>query len=450
MLTLCSCFLRSAERLLPITTALAVWMWASFALALDVSGIRFGVHPDSERAVIELSESADFQAFVMNNPDRIVVDLKSFNWKAKSALPPAGGSVTSVRFGEIGAGKGRLVLETSRPVMIKSAFIIPKGSGQPDRLVIDYTSMGASAVNPSPSQKSFASIFSSKPAKKPVIEEQPPPAVPVPSVTATAIDPVPLPPKKTWEDTNNNLPVPTPSSTSSGLFSRSAPKPLIIIDPGHGGQDPGALGANGMYEKTIVLAVGLELKKQLEQSGKYRVKMTRDSDVFIPLRGRVNYARQNKGDLFISLHADSIQNSRVTGASVYTISEKASDSETEKLAERENKSDLIAGIDLSHQEDDVAGILIDLTARDTMNQSRYLAKTVLRNFDQHGIKTLDGSERSAGFAVLKAMDIPSILVEMGYLTNRDEVERLSSSIYRQKIATALKYSIDGYFQKKGR
>ena len=135
------------------------------------------------------------------------------------------------------------------------------------------------------------------------------------------------------------------------------------------------------------------------------------------------------------------------GASVYTLSDKASDKETEKLAERENKSDLIAGIDLSKQEDDVADILIDLAARDTMNQSRYLAKTVITTLDHKDVKILDKKYRSAGFAVLKAMDIPSILVEMGYLTNRQEVERLSNGAYRQKIAAALKSSVDSYFQK---
>lgn len=225
---------------------------------------------------------------------------------------------------------------------------------------------------------------------------------------------------------------------------------MIILDPGHGGQDPGAHGANGMYEKTIVLAVAHELRKQLEDSGKYRVKMTRETDVFIPLRGRVNFARKHKGDLFISLHADSIRDSSVTGASVYTLSNTASDRETAKLADRENKSDVIAGVDLSSQEDDIADILIDLAARDTMNQSNFLANTVVGSFRNNQIKTLDTAHRSAGFAVLKAMDIPSVLVEMGYLTNRNEVERLSSPMHRKKIAAALKSSIDAFFQKTSR
>lgn len=383
----------------------------SASWALDVNSVRFGLHADKERAVIELSGATKFRAFVMQAPDRIIVDLADFKWKAGTIPRPEGTAIKDVRFGSLGGGQGRLVFETKGPVIIKSAFPIEKGNGQPDRLVIDFAPSTADVMKGVSSQ-----------------------------VMGTMT-------RGTGNSATIQLP---PRKKGQGREQSSSPKPkerkLVIIDPGHGGQDPGALGANGMFEKSIVLAVGLELKRQLENAG-YRVEMTRSTDVFIALHDRVKYARRKGGDLFVSLHADSISRSDVTGASVYTLSDKASDKETEKLAERENKSDLIAGIDLSRQEDDVADILIDLAARDTMNQSRYLAKTVLTNFDRGGVNTLDGKYRSAGFAVLKAMDIPSILVEMGYLTNRREVERLSTSAYRQKIAAALKSSVDAYFQK---
>lgn len=332
--------------------------------------------------------------------------MAEFNWKVSNVQKPSGTLIKDVRFGALGGGQGRLVFETNSPVMIKSAFQIEKGQGQPDRVVIDFSATSAGTMKESSTQ--ILGTMNTNPQK-------------------TAMS---LPKEK----------------KDSDAPSKRKEKKLVIIDPGHGGQDPGARGANGMYEKSIVLAVGLELKRQLENAG-YRVEMTRSTDVFIPLHGRVKFARKKGGDLFVSLHADSISRSDVTGASVYTLSDKASDKETEKLAERENKSDLIAGIDLSHQEGDVADILIDLAARDTMNQSRYLAKTVIRTFDKTGVNILDEKYRSAGFAVLKAMDIPSILVEMGYLTNRQEVERLSTSSYRAKIATALKQSVDAYFQK---
>jgi N-acetylmuramoyl-L-alanine amidase len=348
----------------------------------------------------------------MQSPDRIVVDIADFKWRAGKIPFMAGSAIKDVRYGSLGGGQGRLVFETNKPVMIKAAFPIEKGQGQPDRLVIDFAPTSA-AVMKEVSTQMMGTLGTSNGRGENSIQ---------------------LPPRK---------------KTGTASVSKSKERKLIIIDPGHGGQDPGARGANGTYEKTIVLAVGLELKRQLENAG-YRVEMTRSSDVFIPLRGRVNYARKKGGDLFVSLHADSISRSDVTGASVYTLSDTASDKETEKLAERENKSDLIAGIDLSHQEDDVAGILIDLAARDTMNQSRFLAKTVITNFDQNGVRILDNRFRSAGFAVLKAMDIPSILVEMGYLTNRGEVDRLCTPAYQRKVAESLKLSIDKYFQKNGR
>jgi len=375
--------------------------------ALDITSVRFGVHDNKERVVIELSKASQFRAFVLQSPNRIIVDMADFNWKVGNMDRPQGTMVKDVRFGALGAGKGRLVIETSVPVMIKTAFPIAKASGLPDRIVIDFAK------------------------------------------TTDAVM------KETTTQTLGNMSGNIKSDTELEFKNKSElqkksgqnnSRKLIIIDPGHGGQDPGAIGVNGAHEKNITLAVGLELKKQLERAG-YRVEMTRSTDVFIPLGQRVKFARKKGGDLFMSLHADSIGRSNVTGASVYTLSDKASDKETEKLAERENKSDIIAGIDLSHQEEDVADILLDLAARDTMNQSRYLAKTVITTLDDNNVKVLDRKFRSAGFAVLKAMDIPSILVEMGYLTNKAEAAKLSNASYRQQVASALKASIDKYFQK---
>ncbi len=409
-------FYRSFGLLIACLTLLV----SSPAAALDVVSIRFGAHPDKQRAVIELSKTSDFRAFVLTNPTRLVVDLPDIRWKAGNVPIPAGLSVKDVRYGSLGGGISRLVLETTTPVLIQSAFMLPRKDGQLDRLVIDFrnTTPEIMASLENQIQGSLqGGQNTAKPSNKPSNK----------SVKS----------KKPSQDL-------TPMS---GFSSPPREKPLVIIDPGHGGQDPGAIGATGIYEKTIVLAVGKELARQLENSGKYRVKMTRDSDIFIPLRQRVMIARKHKAALFLSLHADSIRNSSITGASVYTLSDKASDAETEKLAERENKSDLIAGVDLTHQEEDVANILIDLAARDTMNQSRFLAKTVIDQLDDTGVKVVDHNLRSAGFAVLKAMDIPSILVEMGYLTNRTEVEKLSSPAHRQKIVKALKASIDRYFEK---
>jgi N-acetylmuramoyl-L-alanine amidase len=379
------------------------------ALALTISGVRFGSHPDSQRAVIELSEAADFRVFIMNSPNRVIIDMPTFGWNVKSMQRPSSMTIRNVRFGELGGGLSRIVIETEHPVVIQAAFMLPRQGNQPHRLVVDFKRTTDVLMAASLSQ-----------IHGPLQGSSAPPASPPQ-------------PEKTL--------VPPKSETASSF------KPLIIIDPGHGGQDPGARGANGAYEKNIVLAVAHELKKQLEDSGQYRVRMTRDKDVFIALRDRVKFARKNGGDLFISLHADSIRDETVTGASVYTLSETASDEETAKLADRENKSDMIAGIDLSRQEKDVADILLDLATRDTMNQSKFLANTIVGTLKSRKISMLERPHRSAGFAVLKAPDIPSILVEMGYLTNKKEVARLSSPEHRRKIAAALKSSVDGYFLK---
>lgn len=397
-------------------------MFASPSWALDVNAVRVGGHAEKERLVVELSGKTQFRAFVLQSPDRIIIDLDDFNWKVGKMSRPPVTLVKDVRFGSLGGGKGRVVIETSTPVIIKSAFAIDKAAGQPDRIVVDFAKTSAAVMKEATTQQMGDM-----------------PATTQPKATSKATSKIDL---KKEPAVISQKPV-EPEAT----FNPAKAKKLIIIDPGHGGQDPGALGVNGAYEKSIVLAVGLELKRQLEKAG-YRVEMTRATDVFIPLGERVKFARRKGGDLFVSLHADSISRSNVMGASVYTLSDTASDKETAKLAERENKSDAIAGIDLSHQETDVADILIDLAARDTMNQSRYLAKTVITTLDSNNVKVLDTKYRSAGFAVLKAMDIPSILVEMGYLTNKAEVERLSNSAYRTQIASALKASIDKFFQNK--
>ncbi|HEY1095930.1 MAG TPA: N-acetylmuramoyl-L-alanine amidase, partial [Alphaproteobacteria bacterium] len=225
-------------------------------------------------------------------------------------------------------------------------------------------------------------------------------------------------------------------------------KKLIVIDAGHGGVDPGAIATNGIYEKNITLSVARALRDRLEASGRYRVKMTRDSDIFIKLQDRVKIARQAKGDLFISLHADTIGRPAVMGSSVYTLSNQASDAEAARLAERENQVDaLVGGVDLGTQDKEVADILLDLVVRDNMNQSKILADTVVTNLRRGGVQTLAGSHRFAGFAVLKAPDIPSILIEMGYLSNRTEAQLLNTPAHRERIARAVMSSVDNYFNE---
>jgi N-acetylmuramoyl-L-alanine amidase len=218
----------------------------------------------------------------------------------------------------------------------------------------------------------------------------------------------------------------------------------VVLDPGHGGIDPGAIGLSGVYEKDLALDAARLVARQLEASKRYRVVLTRTSDEFVALQDRVARARAADGDLFLSIHADALPDPGMRGASVFTLSEKASDKEAAALAARENKVDLIAGIDLSRHAPEVSSILIDLARRQTNNQSIRLARRLVNDLGQD-VRMLNNSHRSAGFAVLKAPDIPSALVEMGCLSNRQEEHALRMPSYRQKVAIGIARSINDYF-----
>jgi len=224
----------------------------------------------------------------------------------------------------------------------------------------------------------------------------------------------------------------------------AARRRTVVLDPGHGGIDPGAIGLSGVYEKDLALDAARLVAQQLEATKRCRVVLTRTSDEFVPLQDRVARARAADGDLFLSIHADALPDPGMRGASVFTLSEKASDAQAAALAARENKVDLIAGIDLSRHAPEVSSILIDLARRQTNNQSIRLARRLVNDLG-HDVAMLNNSHRSAGFAVLKAPDIPSALVEMGCLSNREEEHALRTPSYRQKVATGIARSINDYF-----
>lgn len=223
-----------------------------------------------------------------------------------------------------------------------------------------------------------------------------------------------------------------------------AGKRIVAIDPGHGGVDPGTIGIGKTYEKHVTLALGRDVKRALEATGRYKVVMTRDRDIFLRLRQRVQVARDAGAELFISIHADSVANPKTRGLSVYTLSEKASDKEAAKLATKENKADLIAGIDLSAESADVTNILLDLAQRETMNQSALFAREVVGELKRE-VKLLRNTHRFAGFAVLKAPDMPSVLLEAGFLSNRQDERNLLSKNYRAKLANAVAKGVDRHF-----
>lgn len=223
-------------------------------------------------------------------------------------------------------------------------------------------------------------------------------------------------------------------------------QPLIVIDPGHGGQDPGTISPDGVQEKDIVLEYARILRGKLQQSGKYQVVLTRDDDRYIKLRQRSEIARKENASLFISLHADSAPH-KVRGLSVYTVSEKASDEETAALAAHENKSDIIAGVDLTEEREDVADILISLMQRETMNRSAAAADYIVAALANR-VQLLPKSHRFAGFAVLKAPDVPSVLIELGFLSDSEDRKLLKSKAYRDKVTDGIVAGVDAYFRNK--
>ena len=219
---------------------------------------------------------------------------------------------------------------------------------------------------------------------------------------------------------------------------------VIVIDPGHGGIDPGAIGVRRTKEKDAVLAFSLALRDRLKANPDYQVVMTRDTDTFLSLKQRVAVARQNQADLFIAVHADTVRGASVRGATLYTLSEKASDAEAEALAQKENRSDIIGGVDLGGSNEEVTDILIELAQRETKNHSTFFAKKAANQLQL--ITHMTGKPtRSAGFVVLKAPDVPSVLLELGYLSNRADELLLMSPKWQAQVTQAMAKAIDAYF-----
>ena len=240
----------------------------------------------------------------------------------------------------------------------------------------------------------------------------------------------------------------TPFSSAWAVEAARVPipkRPVVVVDAGHGGIDPGCIGRNGTYEKDIVLSTSMELAKQLEATKRFKVYMSRTDDSFVALGDWVARARAKGADLFLSIHADALPEAHARGASVFTLSERASDREAAALAERENRSDQIAGINFGVQDPEVNEILFDLTRRQTNNLSIRLAQRLVSELS-HRVRLLNHSHRSAAFAVLKAPDVPSALIEIGCLSNRDEERALREASYQRQVATALVRSANDYFE----
>ena len=361
--------------------------------------VRIGGDDKQTRFVVDLNQKIDLAAFTLADPYRVVLDLPqtNFNLPAKAG-EQIRGLVKAFRYGLIMQGGSRIVLDTKGPVRLEKAFVLDAAEGQPARLVLDLVATDRASF-----------------MRNIVLENRP--------AYSTSIRPSEAPPKP-----DND------------------PRPLIVLDPGHGGIDNGTKGAGGELEKDVVLAFAQTLREKLESTGKFRVAMTRSDDTFIPLAERVRFARSRSAGLFISVHADALprREGQAEGATVYTLSENASDAEAARLAEAENKADVIAGVDLTTEPDDVANILVDLAQRETKTFSMQFARTVVAEL-KTAARLHKHPLKSAGFKVLLAPDVPSVLVELGYMSTKDDLKQLTSASWRARTAQALAQAVDTFF-----
>jgi N-acetylmuramoyl-L-alanine amidase len=370
----------------------------AFPIATDA---RLGGDASRTRLVVDLSRTIDIAAFTLADPYRVILDLPQLTFQLPARTGATGkGLIKAFRYGLVMQGGSRIVIDTTGPVRVDKAFVLESVDGQPARLVLDLVSTDRTSF------------------MRHLALERPP---------ARATEKKADPPKRDNDG-----------------------RPLIVIDPGHGGPDTGTVAASGEMEKTIVLEFAQALQGKLEKSGKYRVTMTRTDDRFVPLGERVRMARSHGAALFVSIHADALAargESDVRGATVYTVSDTATDAEAARLAEDENKADAIAGVDLSSEPEEVADILIDLTQRETKNFSHHFARAVVGEL-KTAAKLHKHPLKSAGFKVLKAPDVPSVLIELGYVSNKQDLKLMVSEAWRAKTADAVAQAVNTFFSTR--
>jgi N-acetylmuramoyl-L-alanine amidase len=361
------------------------------------------------RFVIDLSRRIDMRAFTLADPYRVVIDIPQVNFQ----LPPKTGErgrgvVKAFRYGLVMPGGSRIVIDLTGPVRVAKAFVLDPVEGQPARMVVDLTPVDRDTF-----------------------------------LRAAAIDnrlprPPEHPPRQERNQDHN------PDHARDG--QSPDPRPVVVIDPGHGGIDTGTRGPGGELEKNLVLEFSGMLRDKLEKTGKYRAVLTRTDDTFVELAERVRFARLRHAQLFISIHCDALAKGEgdAEGATVYTLSDKASDAEAQRLADAENRADVIAGVNLAAEPDDIADILIDLAQRETRTFSAHFARNVVG--DLRGTARLHKHPlRSAGFRVLKAPDVPSVLIELGYVSHPSDLKQLMSESWRSRTGDAIAHAVHTYF-----
>jgi N-acetylmuramoyl-L-alanine amidase len=349
--------------------------------------------------------------FSIENPDRIVIDLQNARLAMRKKLPDGQGPVASVRSGPQAGGGLRIVLDVATRQPVKSFMVAPEG-GAGHRLVVEMPPVATAATSTAP---------------------QPPLGQQVLAAGAAAMA----------QASSNAPPVKSITSSAKGRDL------VVAIDAGHGGQDPGAIGRGGTREKDVTLAIARRLAKQVDAEEGMRAVLIRDGDYFISLRGRIRKAREFGADMFISVHADSVLDRNVSGASVYVLSLRgASDEASRWLAERENAADLVGGVSLDDKNDVLASVLLDVTQKEAVSNSVEAADAVLGALRRVG--KVHGSQRvrHAGFVVLKSPDIPSMLVETAFISNAGDERKLRDPVYQQRVAEAIHTGVRDFFYDK--
>ncbi|MEO0544614.1 MAG: N-acetylmuramoyl-L-alanine amidase [Pseudomonadota bacterium] len=357
------------------------------------------------RIIIDFDAPVDISHSLLEGPWRLVLDTERVVFGFSDHEKTLSGLPTDMRYGDMDASHSRMIFEFSQPFSVREVRGQNGGDGLPYSVIVEYRASDADA---------FAS------QRKDMMK------------TASVVSRV---------NKSDRLGA-DPISSASPVFT-------VVLDPGHGGIDSGAVGVSGVEEKEIVLDFAKTLRDELEKYANIRVEMTREDDVFVRLQNRVQIARQSNAQLFVSLHADSVREDYVRGATVYTISDQASDAIAAQLASSENASDTIAGIEYDGALSEVEDILVDLARRETLGLSVQFARLTINHLDEV-TRTNKNPHRYAGFRVLKAPDVPSVLVELGYLSNQEDEKQLKDPAWRQNVALELAQAIGEFGVMSGR
>lgn len=376
------------------------------------SDVRLAGDGKQTRFILDLDKTIQFRAFTLADPYRVVVDIPQVSFQLPAGAGSAGrGLIKAFRYGLVMPGGSRIVFDLAGPARIRNSYVLDAANGQPPRLVVELEEVDRTTFVQSLGAES-------RPELRPALADAADTAVAATAAIAT--------------------------KPAAPVDSR----PVIVIDPGHGGIDNGTQSGSE-NEKSLVLGFGLALRDRIEKSGKYRVVMTRSDDTFVPLADRVRIARNESAALFVSIHADALPRHEgdAQGATIYTLSDRASDAEAGRLAEAENKADAIGGVNLTEEPTEVADILIELTQRETRTFSNRFARLLVGEM-KNTARMYKHPLKSAGFKVLKAPDVPSVLIELGYVSNKGDLENLVSESWRSRTVGSMAQAIDAFFARR--